>query len=243
MFAEGIAAIFESSNAQFKQTGIVASIANEFGIPHFMSYWTPELPEFKRPFRQFTRNFYPSPSAFSRALADLVEDYDWKSFTIIYEDDYGLMRLHDILQYHDTTLGPIMVRRIDENEDQMPMLKEVAKYGETQIILDCSLERVSSILTQAKKVKLLEEYQNYIITTLDAHTLDFSEIEGNRANITTFRLIDPGSVDAETAVHDWKQDAARKGEGSSFAVNKIKVSSYLLGYQFRFHIDAIQSAR
>lgn len=233
MFSEGIAAIFESSNAQFKQTGIVASLANEFGVPHFMGHWTPELPEYKRPFRQFTRNFFPSPGAFSRALADLIEDYGWNSFTVIYEDNYGLMRLHDVLQYHDTGNGPIMVRQIDENEDQMPMLKEIAKYGETRIILECSLDRVVSILMQAKKVKLLEEYQNYIITTIDAHTLDFSEIEGNRANITTYRIIDPGSVDAETAVHDWTQDASRRGEGRSFLPDKIKVSLFF----FRIHME------
>lgn len=227
MFSEGIAAIFESSSGVFKQTGIVASLANEFGVPHFMGHWTPELPEFKRPFRQFTRNFFPSPSAFSRALADLIEDYDWSSFTVIYEDNYGLMRLHDVLQYHDTSVGPIMVRQIDENEDQMPLLKEIAKYGETRIILDCNVDRVIPLLTQAKKVKLLEEYQNYIITAFDAHRLDFSEIEGNRANITTFRIIDPGSVDAETAVHDWKQEASRKGEGASYTTERIKVGLIL----------------
>lgn len=226
MLSEGVAAIFESSNVKYKKTGIVASIANEFGVPHFVGHWTPELPDYKRPYRQFTRNFFPSPSAFSRALADLIEDYDWNSFTVIYEDMYGLMRIHDILQYHDNEKGPIMVRRIDDGEDQMPLLKEIAQYGETRIILDCSIDKVISILTQAKRVKLLEEYQNYIITAIDAHTLDYSSVEGSRANITTFRIIDPGSVDAETAIHDWKQDSSRRGEGSSYTTNKIKVSLF-----------------
>lgn len=191
-----------------------------------MGHWTPELPEYKRPFRQFTRNFFPSPSIFSRALADLMEDYDWNSFTVIYEDNYGLMRVHDILQHHDTTKGPIMVRRITEEDDQLPMLKEIAMYGETRIVLDCSLDRILSILQQAKKVKLLEEYQNYIITTIDAHTLNFADVEGNRANITTFRLIDAGSVYAEIAVHDWKQDASRRMESLSITTDKIKVSLF-----------------
>lgn len=226
MLSEGVAAIFETSTDKYTPTGIVASISNELGVPHFMSHWTPELPEYKRPFRQFTRNVFPSPGIFSRALADLIEDYDWNSFTVIYDDDYGLMRVHDILQYHDTTKGPIMVRRI-EGDDQLPMLKEIALYGETRIVLDCSLDRIVDLLQQAKKVKLLEEYQNYIITTIDAHTLNFADIEGNRANITTFRLIDAGSVFAETAVHDWKQDASRKMESSSITVEKIKVSRIL----------------
>lgn len=227
MLADGVAAVFESINNDYKPTGIVASVCNEFGIPHFMGHWTPEMKDYKRPFRQFTRNYFPSPNAFSRALADLVEDYDWKSFTVIYEDDYGLMRIHDVLQYHNIENGPVMVRKIDDGDDQMPMLKEIALYGETRILLDCRMDKIISILEQAKKVKLLEEYQNYIITTIDAHILDFSRVDGNRANITTFRLIDPESVDAETAIHDWKQDASKKKVSSDFSTEKIKVSEIL----------------
>lgn len=224
MLSSGVAAIFESPNEKFKQSGIVASICNEFNVPHLIGHWEPETPDYKRQFRQFTRNFFPSPKAFSRALADIIEEYDWKAFTILYEDDYGLIKLHDILQYHDSSNGPITVRRIDDNEDQMPLLKQIAQYGETRLILDCSLERVLPILEQAKKVKLLEDYQNYIVTTIDAHTLDFASIDGNSANITTFRLIDPGSVDAETVVHDWKQDVKRGGENYGVPTDKIKVS-------------------
>jgi glutamate receptor, ionotropic, invertebrate len=42
---------------------------------------------------------------------------------------------------------------------------------------------------------MMEEYQNYIITSLDTHTLDFEELKYMRANITTMRLIDPTSFD------------------------------------------------
>lgn len=225
MLSEGVAAIFESSNNNFKHTGIVASICNEYGIPHFLGRWAPEVPAYKRPFRQYTRNLFPEPNAFSRALADLIAESDWTSFTIIYEDNYALMKLHDILQLHDTASSPVMVRRIDDGDDHLPMLKEIAQYGESRIILDCSLDKVIPILEQAKRVKMLEEYQNYVVTTIDAHTLDYAGVQGNRANITTFRLIDPGSVDAETAVHDWKQDATRKSESQAFSTDKIKVSS------------------
>lgn len=237
LLSTGVAAIFESPNENFKQSGIVASLCNEFGIPHLSGHWEPEQPEYKQPFRQFTRNFFPNPKSFSRALADIIEENDWTAFTVIYEDDYGLMKLHDILQYHDMTNGPITMRRIDDSEDQMPLLKQIAQYGETRLILDCSLERVIPILEQAKNVKLLEDYQSYIVTTIDAHTLDFASIKGNLANITTIRLIDPSSVDAETVVHDWKQDPSHKGESYNVPADKIKVrtecaQNYLYKFQF-----------
>lgn len=42
---------------------------------------------------------------------------------------------------------------------------------------------------------MMEEYQSYIITSLDTHTLDFDELKYMRANITAMRLIDPTSFD------------------------------------------------
>lgn len=223
LFGQGVAAIFESFSNNFKKSAVVASMCNEFGIPHLAGHWCPELPNYKRPFRRYTRNFFPNANYFSRALADLLVDYTWSTFTIIYEDDYSLMRLHDILQIHDTDSNPIIVRKLDEGDDYHPLLKEVASYGESRIILDCSVDRVLDILRQAITVKMLEEYQSYIITSPDAHTLDFSQLEYNRANITTFRLINPSSVYAETAVHDWRQGEYRKSGEIAVSAEKIKV--------------------
>lgn len=105
----------------------------------------------------------------------------------------------------------------------MPLLKEIASYGETRIILDCSREKVLEVLKQAIPVKMLEEYQSYIITSIDAHILDFAELQYNRANITTFRMINPTGVEAETAVHDWRQGEYRKNAHFSITADKIKV--------------------
>lgn len=228
LVAEGVAAVFESHNNKFKYSGIVGSICNELGIPHFIGHWAPEIPEYKRPFYQYTRNFFPNPGHFSRALADLIVDYDWTTFTVIYEDDFSLMRLHDILQIHDTNSNPISIRKLPDDGFYMPLLKEIASYSETRIILDCSQDKVLNVLKQAIPVKLLEEYQSYIITTIDAHTIDFSELQYMRANITTFRMINPTSVDAETAVHDWRQGEYRKNGHYNVPPDKIKVNFNLI---------------
>lgn len=67
--------------------------------------------------------------------------------------------------------------------------------GESHIILDIDLDKVLTILRQASEVKMMEEYQSYIITSLDTHTLDFEDLKFMRANITAMRLIDPTSYD------------------------------------------------
>lgn len=57
-----------------------------------------------------TMNIHPDPEALSRAYAELLIDYTWKSYTIVYEDDDGLVRLKDVLQIHDPQSSPITVR-------------------------------------------------------------------------------------------------------------------------------------
>jgi glutamate receptor, ionotropic, invertebrate len=58
-----------------------------------------------------------------------------------------------------------------------------------------SPDKIVTLLRQASEVKMMEEYQSYIITSLDTHTLDFEELKFMRANITTMRLIDPSSYE------------------------------------------------
>lgn len=57
-----------------------------------------------------TLNIFPDTEVLSRAYAELLLDYTWKSYTIIYEDDDGLMRLKDVLQIHEPQSSPITVR-------------------------------------------------------------------------------------------------------------------------------------
>lgn len=219
--SEGVAAIFGPNNLE--ASSIVSAICNELGIPHLTGHWMPEYSAAKRPYHAHTRNLFPNSDHFSRAIADLITDYDWKTFTVIYEDDYSLMRLQDIFQLHGPNDNPVTLRRLDENGDYKPMLKEISSYGETRIVLDCAADKVLEVLNQAIVVKMLEEYQSFILTSLDAHTIDFSELKYSRSNITTFRLYNPDSVDAETAIHDWRQGEYRSKERYTVAVDKIKV--------------------
>jgi Receptor family ligand binding region len=86
-------------------------------------------------------------------------------------------------------------RQLDDGSDYRPLLKEIQASGESHIILDVSPDKIVTLLRQASEVKMMEEYQSYIITSLDTHTLDFEELKFMRANITTMRLIDPSSYE------------------------------------------------
>lgn len=71
--------------------GIVDSICNTFQIPHIMAHWTYDPIGYhyssgkKRKRRDLTVNVYPDSDVLSAALADLIRDYDWTSYTILYD--------------------------------------------------------------------------------------------------------------------------------------------------------------
>lgn len=71
----------------------------------------------------------------------------------------ALMRLQDILQIvgpEDNT--PVMVRKLDDNLDFRPLLKEIEKSGETNIIVDCQISNILELFRQANEVKMMEDY-------------------------------------------------------------------------------------
>lgn len=170
-------------------------------MPHFVTNWQPEdlrppAPAADAEPHAYTRNFFPDSNVYSRALAEVIVEYEWKSFTILYEHPDALMRLQDVLQIHGPSDTPITVRQIGAGPDYRPLLKEVYNLGETHIIIDCvQPDLVLELLRQGRDVKMLEEYQHYLITTTDAHALDFAELKFASANITTVRLLDPGSFE------------------------------------------------
>lgn len=48
---------------------------------------------------------------------DLVQAWGWKSFTIIYENNEGLVRLQELLKAHGPSDYPIAVRQLGEGND------------------------------------------------------------------------------------------------------------------------------
>jgi glutamate receptor, ionotropic, invertebrate len=48
---------------------------------------------------------------------DLVKAWGWKTFTIVYETDEGLVRIQELLKAHGPTEFPIAVRQLSEGND------------------------------------------------------------------------------------------------------------------------------
>ena len=150
-----------------------------------------------------TLNVYPDSDTLAEAFANVLVDYSWKSYTIVYENKENLIRLKDVLQIHGPQSHAITVRQLDENYGQL--LKEINSRGDLNIVLDISAEKIIPFLKAAGNVKMLGDYNQYFITNLDTHTLNLGAIENLTCNITCLRLVDPNSEELSNALRVWQQ--------------------------------------
>lgn len=47
-----------------------------------------------------------------------------------------------------------------------PLLKQIKNSAESHIVLDCSTDRIHSVLKQAQQIGMMSDYHSYLITSL-----------------------------------------------------------------------------
>nr|CAD7453109.1 unnamed protein product [Timema tahoe] len=110
LLRSGVAAIFGPQSGQ--TASHVQSICDTMEIPHLETRWDYRLRR-----ESCLVNLYPHPTTLSKAYVDLVKAWGWKSFTIIYENNEGLVRLQELLKAHGPSEFPIAVRQLGESSD------------------------------------------------------------------------------------------------------------------------------
>lgn len=157
---EGVVAIFGPESKEVD--AMVKSVAANLEIPHISTHYLT-----KTTYVSTTAlNIYPDYEMLATAIATIVQNMDWKTYMIIYEDNESLVKLQDVLKLTQADSPPVTIRQLDSSEDQRPLFKLIKQSGESNIILECKTHRILDILAQAKEVDLLEYFHNYFLTDL-----------------------------------------------------------------------------
>ncbi|XP_055345947.1 glutamate receptor ionotropic, kainate 3-like isoform X2 [Paramacrobiotus metropolitanus] len=133
-------------------------------------------------------NTYPYEMALSKPYTDIIRFWGWSSFTILYEHPDGLLKFRDMLNY--VSFRFTITSRQLIGSDYRSVLRELRNSGENRIILDCATSSLARILRHAQQLKLLTRDYQYLLTTLDIHTINLSSFVYDHAKITSFQLID-----------------------------------------------------
>merc|ERR550532_3389913 len=197
--SQGVAALF-GPNSPFTAHH-VQSICDAKEIPHIETRWDYRVGAIRE---QYSINLFPYPPTLSLAFLSLVQSLEWKDFTVLYEDNEGLVRLQELLKFKAKG-GSVDVRQLlpGPGNDYRSLLKEVKKMGSRRIVLDCAAERIRDILMQAAQVGMMTAYHNYLITSLDLHMVNLDDFKYGGTNLTAFRLLDPDRDEVKQVVQDW----------------------------------------
>ena len=101
----------------------------------------------------------------------------------------------------------ITLRQLDvtSNENYRAQLWRVKKSEDKNILLCSSIESLPEILKQAQQVGLLTNEHQFIITSLDMHTVDLEPFQYSGTNITGFRMVSPHDPFVQDTTEFFKQ--------------------------------------
>lgn len=180
-------------------------------IPHLETRW-----DYRIRRESCLVNLYPHPSTLSKAYVDLVRAWGWKSFTIIYETNEGLVRLQELLKAHGPSEFPIAVRQLSDSGDYRSLLKQIKNSAEAHIVLDCTTEKIYDVMKQAQQIGMMSDYHSFLITSLDLHTVDLEEFKYGGTNITALRLVNPDNSLVQDTIRNWTMEEAKLGKKIEF---------------------------
>lgn len=103
---------------------------------------------------------------FAQAIADVVESMKWNTFAAVYQNNDGLSRIQKALSLRRKKDTAVTIRRLGEGPDFRPILKEIRAMSICNVVIDVEPRNIMNVLYQAKEVKLLAEYCNFLITYL-----------------------------------------------------------------------------
>jgi len=218
---ESLEGSYETSKkvCEFLREGVTAIVgpSSPNSAPHVQSICnTKELPHIEGGLEangNYSINLLPSPSTLNQAFSSLLSALEWHDYLLLYEDSNRLPHLQGLLENND---AKVTIRKLDAKSagnDYRSQLMELKKVGHRRIVLDCSSESLHHILSQAQQVGMMTDYQTYVVTSLDLHTVNLEDFRYSEVRIIGLQLVDPNSEEYQDAGRAFKAQSAAIYDG------------------------------
>ncbi|XP_062609790.1 uncharacterized protein LOC134271606 [Saccostrea cucullata] len=200
-----------------KAANYIKSISKNLEIPLINIH--DEIPSGSKESRGVSVNLFPHYLALSQAHRDLIKHWKWGKFTMLYEDNAGLIRLQEIFSL--TTLPDVRINlqqlNVRDPRSFLELFLGLKDAGENRIVIDCHSTHIQLILKKAMQVNVLTEYFHFHFTNLDFSIVDLSPFMYSGANITGMRLVNLENPKVAAVVNLWKNEL----ESSSFSLSPL----------------------
>ncbi|XP_055379344.1 glutamate receptor ionotropic, kainate 2-like [Condylostylus longicornis] len=186
LLSNGTMAIFGPSSKA--SSDIVESVCNYAGIPHIKFDWNHDGTFAEKSFHKMTINMYPSLQALSKAYSDILLNFGWRQFSLIYQDDIALIRFQDVLELLPSHKSGITKYKL-ESDEYGTIWKGIKHNQINRIVVDCSAEVLEDVIRSAKDFNVTEGFIAILLTNLDTHTVDLKQFAtAMRVNVTALKI-------------------------------------------------------
>lgn len=178
----GVQAIFGPSNPILGQH--IHSICDALDIPHLEA-----RVDLDTEAKEFSINLHPAQTLLNNAYQDIMAFLNWTKVAIMYEEDYGLIKLRELARSPKLKDIEIYMRQADPGTYKQILTE--AKSKEIQnFIVDTKSENMHLFLKMVLQLQMNDYKYHYLFTSFDIETFDLEDFKYNFVNITAFRLVD-----------------------------------------------------
>jgi len=151
-------------------------------------------------------NLHPDITTLSSSYLDLIEAYQWKTITILYQDNDSMMTLKSIFDrtasFDELDEFRLVIKQLEKNDNgYRDVLKEIFFSESNLIVLDCEKHILGEVLNQAQQVGLISQGYYFLLTSLDAHTIDLEDYKYGGTNFTSYRMIDVDKPEVQNVIY------------------------------------------
>ncbi|XP_023288447.1 glutamate receptor ionotropic, kainate 2 [Orussus abietinus] len=162
----------------------IQSICEALDVPHLEA-----RVDFEPTFKEFSINLYPSQDHLNKAFKDLMSFLNWTKVAIIYEEDYGLFKLQDLVKSPPSVRTEMYIRQAGPGSYRQ-VLREVRHKEIYKLIVDTDPAHMQLFFRAILQLQMNDYRYHYMFTTFDIETFDLEDFKYNSVNMTAFRLVD-----------------------------------------------------
>nr|XP_024214688.1 glutamate receptor ionotropic, kainate 2-like isoform X1 [Halyomorpha halys] len=189
--SEGVQAVFGPSHPVLG--GHVHSICDALDLPHIEARVDPQEGH-----RELSINLHPSQPLLNSAYSDVMAYLNWTKVAIIYEEEYGLMKLREL-----TRPSAIEVHlRQAEPSTYRSVLGEVKGKEIRNLLVDTRPENIPVFLKWVIQLQMNDYKYHYLFTSFDIETFDLEDFKYHFVNMTAFRLVDVEDLGVREILRD-----------------------------------------
>ncbi|KYN21153.1 Glutamate receptor, ionotropic kainate 1 [Trachymyrmex cornetzi] len=162
----------------------IQSICEALDVPHLEA-----RVDFEPTFKEFSINLYPAQDHLNEAFKDLISFLNWTRVAIIYEEDYGLFKLQDLVKSPPSVRTEMYIRQAGPASYRQ-VLREVRHKEIFKLIVDTDPAHMQQFFRAILQLQMNDYRYHYMFTTFDIETFDLEDFKYNSVNMTAFRLVD-----------------------------------------------------